>query len=263
MLTIFGGSRSQREPEYRVQKPHTKRRRSRQVNFYKRLMTASITPNNKPSPLYVDGNEVSTIRVRALQHMTIIHLKRVLAGEVAEMVKRETTSAEQMERIRVTLGHYTTALRDLRYMLEPASTNQRTARFPRDLLYIESTRDSAVMVDAGIITSESMKHRVYLDVPDYTGYGGFSSRKDLAAEYSRGYLSRLKMALFGGIALVAPMLIMKLRPSKLTGLLTTSLFVLAVAIILAWYMKDANKKDILGATAAYAAVLVVFVGTSG
>lgn len=195
--------------------------------------------------------------------MTIIHLKRVLAGEVAEMVRAETTSVEQMARIRETLEHYTTALRNLKYMLEPASTNQRTARFLRNLLYIESTRDSAVMVDAGVMTAESVRGRVYLDVPDYTGYGGFSSRKDLALEYSRGFLSRLKMALFGGIALVAPMLIMKLHPSELTGLLTTSFFVLAVGIILAWYMKDADKKDILGATAAYAAVLVVFVGTSG
>ena len=69
-------------------------------------MTASITPTNKPSPLYIDANGVATIRVRALQHMILIHLKKVLAGEVAQMVQRETTSAEQMERVRVTLEHY-------------------------------------------------------------------------------------------------------------------------------------------------------------
>jgi hypothetical protein len=148
-------------------------------------------------------------------------------------------------------------------MLEPASTNQRTASFLRDLLYIESTRDSAVMVDAGVITGESINGRIYLDVPDYTGYGGFSSQRDLAFEYTKGFLSRLAMALFGGISLIAPMLIMRLHPTKLTELLTTSIFVLVVGVILAWYMKDAVNKDILAATAAYAAVLVVFVGTSG
>jgi hypothetical protein len=36
---------------------------------------------------------------------------------------------------------------------------------------------------------------------------------------------------------------------------------LQVAVILAWVMDDAGNKDIVGATAAYAAVLVVFVGT--
>jgi hypothetical protein len=56
---------------------------------------------------------------------------------------------------------------------------------------------------------------------------------------------------------------MRLHPTLLTELLTTSVFVFVLGIILAWYMKDADKKDILGATAAYTAVLVVSVGTSG
>jgi hypothetical protein len=69
-------------------------------------VTASRTPRNKTAPLYTVEDGVPIIRVRALQHMTIIHLKRVLAGEVAEMVHSETTNAEQMERIRITLQHY-------------------------------------------------------------------------------------------------------------------------------------------------------------
>ncbi|XMA14588.1 hypothetical protein WAI453_007379 [Rhynchosporium graminicola] len=69
------------------------------------------------------------------------------------------------------------------------------------------------------------------------------------------------MAVFGGLALVAPMLIMTLHEGKTTSLVTTSVFVFVVAIILAWRMKDAQAKDIIGATAAYPAVLVVFVGT--
>ncbi|KAL6352898.1 hypothetical protein LRP88_13373 [Fusarium phalaenopsidis] len=77
------------------------------------------------------------------------------------------------------------------------------------------------------------------------------------------FLCRLAMAIFGGAALVVPMLIVSFRPSKLIGLLTTSLFVVGVAVALAWFMKDAAPKDILTAAAAYAAVLVVFVGTDG
>jgi hypothetical protein len=85
----------------------------------------------------------------------------------------------------------------------------------------------------------------------------FKARKTKQRQFS----SRLSMALFGGAALIAPMLIMALHQSKLTSLLTTSLFVVAVAVTLAWWMEDATNKDIVGATAAYAAVLVVFVGT--
>jgi hypothetical protein len=82
-------------------------------------------------------------------------------------------------------------------------------------------------------------------------------------EENNKFISRLSMALFGGAALIAPMLIMTLHPTRLTSLLTTSVFVLAVGVALAWRMKDAASKDILGSTAAYAAVLVVFVGTGG
>jgi len=72
---------------------------------------------------------------------------------------------------------------------------------------------------------------------------------------------RLLIAVSAGLALIAPMLIMSLHQSKLTSLLTTSIFVVFVAILLAWVMEDAQNKDIVAATAAYAAVLVVFVGT--
>ncbi|RSM14633.1 hypothetical protein CEP52_001164 [Fusarium oligoseptatum] len=90
---------------------------------------------------------------------------------------------------------------------------------------------------------------------------GVRTEEELKARLS--FLGRSTMAIFGGAALVVPMLIMSLRPSKLTGLLTTSHFVVGVAVALAWFMKDAGPRDILAATAAYAAVLVVFVGTDG
>jgi hypothetical protein len=75
------------------------------------------------------------------------------------------------------------------------------------------------------------------------------------------FMYRLSMALFGGYALIIPMLIMYLHASKLTSLLTTSVFVIAVAVYFAALL-NWEPKDIIGATAAYAAVLVVFVGTS-
>ncbi|KAF2432058.1 hypothetical protein EJ08DRAFT_695858 [Tothia fuscella] len=92
--------------------------------------------------------------------------------------------------------------------------------------------------------------------------------KEIAEEQKRRqkerkrYISRVKMAVFGGLALIIPMLVMTLHSSQLTVLLTTSIFVLTVAMILAATMTEAEPKDVVGATAAYAAVLVVFVGAS-
>jgi hypothetical protein len=58
------------------------------------------------------------------------------------------------------------------------------------------------------------------------------------------------------------MMIMVLHPTKLTTLLTTAVCVLSVAVASSLAMPNAESKDIFGTTAAYTAVLVVFVGTT-
>jgi len=70
------------------------------------------------------------------------------------------------------------------------------------------------------------------------------------------------MATFSGCTLIVPMLIMVLDQRRTTTLVTTSGFTLAIGFILAWWLDDAHAHDIIMATAGYAAVLVVFVGTS-
>jgi hypothetical protein len=80
-------------------------------------------------------------------------------------------------------------------------------------------------------------------------------------EWVKAFIPRLKMAVFGGLIFLIPMMIMVLHPTKLTALLTTIICVLSVAVSLS-FRSYARPIDILSATAAYAAVLVVFVGTS-
>jgi len=81
-----------------------------------------------------------------------------------------------------------------------------------------------------------------------------------AERRKRRLLSRMAMSTFGGLTLIVPMLIMAMDPRRITTLVTTSVFTLAVGLILAFWMDEAESKDMIGATAAYAAVLVVFVG---
>ena len=85
----------------------------------------------------------------------------------------------------------------------------------------------------------------------------------MSEESRKAMLARLLMALGGGLALIAPVLIMVLHPTKLTAILTTSCFVFAVAVGLAIFMDDSQPKDVMACTAAYTAVLVVFVGVGG
>ena len=76
------------------------------------------------------------------------------------------------------------------------------------------------------------------------------------------FTERIAMAMFGGVSLIIPMLIMTLRPSENVSLITTSLATFVFAIMLALGASNSAGKDVLAATAAYAAVLVVFVGTN-
>lgn len=76
------------------------------------------------------------------------------------------------------------------------------------------------------------------------------------------FTERIVMALFGGVALIGPMLVMTLHPSRNTSLITVSAATFLFALVLALVATDSDGKDVLAATAAYAAVLVVFVGTS-
>ena len=73
---------------------------------------------------------------------------------------------------------------------------------------------------------------------------------------------RIIMALFGGVALIGPMLIMTLHQSRNTSLITASVATFLFALVMAFAARDSAGKDVLAITAAYAAVLVVFVGTS-
>jgi VIT1/CCC1 family predicted Fe2+/Mn2+ transporter len=74
--------------------------------------------------------------------------------------------------------------------------------------------------------------------------------------------SRLMMGLFSCIALIVPMLIMALHPKRDVALITTSVVTIIFAVIAAFGARESSGKDVLLVTAAYAAVFVVFVGSS-
>ncbi len=68
------------------------------------------------------------------------------------------------------------------------------------------------------------------------------------------------MATLGGVFVVAPMWLMVLHNTMFTGLAATTVCVGLFGIVMTALLKE--PKDILSGTAAYAAILVVFVGLS-
>ncbi|KAI1149910.1 hypothetical protein F4825DRAFT_428757 [Nemania diffusa] len=74
--------------------------------------------------------------------------------------------------------------------------------------------------------------------------------------------SRFHMALFGGVALIAPVILMTLKPTLVVDLATVSVATIIFALTMVVFATDASGKDVLTSTAGYAAVMVVFLGTS-
>ena len=72
---------------------------------------------------------------------------------------------------------------------------------------------------------------------------------------------RFSLAATGGFFLIVPMIIMATVPGLVSSLVTTCVSVLVFACLMAW-RTDLSPNEVLGTTAAYTAVLVVFVGTS-
>jgi len=78
------------------------------------------------------------------------------------------------------------------------------------------------------------------------------------------HLARILMCLFGGISLVAPIIVLVFvkSPSTLTLVLTV-VFVLVLALVLPLVCRSSTPNEaMLAATAACAAVLVVFVANA-
>lgn len=70
--------------------------------------------------------------------------------------------------------------------------------------------------------------------------------------------ARIGIALMGGVCLLVPMVVLVWVERYEFRILATVLFVLSFAVLVALISKASNQ-ELLGATAAYAAVLVVFV----
>ncbi|KAI0490405.1 hypothetical protein F4859DRAFT_520217 [Xylaria cf. heliscus] len=73
---------------------------------------------------------------------------------------------------------------------------------------------------------------------------------------------RFHMALVGGTTLLVPVVLMALYRNLHTQLIITSVATVIFSLLVVLLGTDSNGKDILASTAAYTAVLVVFVGAS-
>ena len=105
----------------------------------------------------------------------------------------------------------------------------------------------------------------YPDIAPYVrelSFRELGKRNRLQREQKDAFFERLLLGAFGGIMLIGPMLLMVLKYDRNTTLITTSVATAMFTLLLAVFARGMLGKDVLAIVAAYAAVLVVFVGTS-
>lgn len=128
----------------------------------------------------------------------------------------------------------------------------------RDLFVLSSAKPLSckLMLGKTIIEENVSEPR-----QDWEILPGWQRRELFRKRTWRARSERFGMAIFGGVALIAPMLLMVLHRDRTTALTTTSVSTLLFAVIVANFTTS-QPEAAVGAVAAYAAVLVVFVGAT-
>lgn len=149
------------------------------------------------------------------------------------------------------------ALRDMDYMQEKARNG-----FDNDPFLLMTTKqmEREMMLDSGLISEQEFKTSLPEAIDKHNPVlPGVGRTARVHATEAKARTINLLCALLGGLALIVPMVIMKLVPWQTSVLVVTCAFVLAFAFVVA-LLSGLRPNEVLTATAAYAAVLVVFVG---
>ncbi|KAI1858394.1 uncharacterized protein JN550_012678 [Neoarthrinium moseri] len=196
------------------------------------------------------------INLAELQRMRLRKLQCKLVKHVAHMKKTGGEPKDWEE----DLEAYIKAVQDYDYMIN-------CSQLPRDPFLVSGERkiDSFVMHSLmGDVLSDfergSFGNPISVAGPWEQGSQPIRGTRndDVAKSWKNGFKERLVIAAVAGFFLIGPMWLMVLHNTQYTGLVSTTAFVVAFGIVMAWFLE--KPKEVMSGTAAYAAVLVVFVG---
>ncbi|KAK5126614.1 hypothetical protein LTR85_009548 [Meristemomyces frigidus] len=233
------------------QKPH--------VYEYNRS-SARLLQKAKPNLFYTllqkdrQAPKKCVLNVATMQSMVIQTYQR----EIIEAGK-ELLDGQMSVMLPQLMHNYCNALRDMDYMQEKAANGFDNDPF---LLMTSKQMERELMQDHGLLdhldSHDDLPPSLDEEDPRLPGVG--RTARIHAAQLENRF-NKLYSALGGGLALIVPMIIMRLETGTVSCLVTTSGCVLIFSLVIA-YRSNMRPNDILAVTAAYTAVLVVFVGTT-
>ncbi|KAF7672925.1 vit family domain-containing protein [Alternaria burnsii] len=233
--------------------------------------------------------EFHFLRFEKLQRTNLVALQMKLIRTKDALSKASTISDDDLEKLRATLeqygkhtriASYTTAIQNYHSLRDRKSLTLNDA-VKRELVlqrYFQSqVKDIGVFkshysyFDVTDVKIDSLRSLLMERLPVWMTYSR-NERSTRRREYRDGKppkevsgsvdrLCRFIIAAIGGLFLVGPMLIMAIRPSTAKSLITVSASVFLFAVLLTFGVRVTNIEGLVS-TATYAAVLVVFVGSS-
>ena len=143
---------------------------------------------------------------------------------------------------------------------------KRTPDFQKDPFKLVTTKalDKKLIEDAKIVLPMGSHGSSGLQPPHDSHspqLPGNSRGRVVQEKESRAFAQRLSVALIGGLALLVPVIIMAVRKTLLKSLLTISVAVLLFSLAIAIFSHQTSVQ-VMSVTAAYTAVLAVFVGVA-
>ncbi|KAI1371628.1 hypothetical protein F4677DRAFT_435239 [Hypoxylon crocopeplum] len=232
------------------------------------------------------------LSIRKLIEMHHIYIRAQLQREYKEILQQGTTTDEQMGRVQKLLrvwsseiSNFEKALEDEEESLlqhriqlykhlhppntessvvefEPAPPSRRATQFTQAIEAVEKSSPFHQV--------EALMRYLKVDSADwkqgtmdsYLNYVRDRRRAEMFERKRIGYSRRFMAAFVGGVLLVVPVIIMALGPNLNKSLITTSVAVIVFSLYMSWANSTLKQGELLAASAAYAAVLVVFVGVS-
>ncbi|KAK4892448.1 hypothetical protein LTR27_009104 [Elasticomyces elasticus] len=218
--------------------------------------------------------KTSTLNIAALQQMNLHYLQYRIALHVGQSFDASTYVPHIGSIHSLSLGpalpedeygldywmeKHCQAVRDMDYMKKRATLNPSEDPFKMmsSRAVERSIMETVGLIPRHLIPTGELPNALDHEEPALHINSRVRAKKEAAQEQN---VQRLAMAAIGGLLLLVPVLIMANLPRKLATLVTTSASV--VFAVLVTLGTDLGSNEVLATTAGYAAVLVVFIGTS-
>ncbi|KAK3327037.1 hypothetical protein B0T19DRAFT_474898 [Cercophora scortea] len=208
-----------------------------------------------------DNERGFRINLAELQRVRLRKLQSRLVRHVLKMTYKSQEEPEDWEK---DLQEYTKALQDYDYMTKCSQLRRDPflvtgERFIDDYVIFRGMKVLGIEYDR-----EWKREPEPIPVPDpweedCQPIGG-TRNDNISKSWIKSFRERVNMAVLGGVFLVGPMWLMMLHNTLYTSLVSTTICVVVFGFVIALLLE--KPMEVLSGTAAYAAVLVVFVGLS-